>query len=176
MDALEPSTSPQFNHRTVPGVPSIVAASIIKIRLESKRRREPVKFSGAGPLRVRKPRFIRVKAVDLPAFVREYANFYPVFQAAYRDIGYPDRYFNDRLVEVIDLLLATPDIAAPLRLKRPGVMYTFADPDLESLSAGQKILLRVGPANEALIKSRLRELRGLVTAGTGIPETPAPKP
>jgi hypothetical protein len=39
------------------------------------------------------------------------------------------------------------------------VRYEFVDPALESLSAGQKILLRVGPANERRLKAKLSELR-----------------
>jgi len=41
-------------------------------------------------------------------------------------------------------------------------MYLYADPKLESLSAGQKTLIRMGPANEALIKDRLRALRAIL--------------
>ena len=37
-----------------------------------------------------------------------YKQYYPLFQQAYVDLGYPEGYFNDRLVEVIDHLLATP--------------------------------------------------------------------
>jgi hypothetical protein len=41
-------------------------------------------------------------------------------------------------------------------------MYQFADSKLEELSAGQKLLLRMGPANAAIIKTKLRELRAQV--------------
>ena len=47
---------------------------------------------------------------------------------------------------------------------RPWVLYRFVDPELEALSAGQKILLRTGPVNEHRLKARLSELRGLLTA------------
>jgi len=60
-------------------------------------------------------------------------------------------------------LLATPQPAEPIELLRPNVMYTFADPALESLSAGQKILIRMGPDNAAAIKIKLKELRTAVT-------------
>ena len=46
--------------------------------------------------------------------------------------------------EVIDHLLAAPDAPETLALVRPNVYYEFADPALQSLSSGQKILLRVG--------------------------------
>jgi hypothetical protein len=79
-------------------------------------------------------------------------------------MDHPTGRFNDRLVEVIDLMLATPDVAQPIELQRPGVMYVYADPKLEGLSSGQKILLRVGHEQAAVVKQRMRELRALVTA------------
>jgi hypothetical protein len=91
-----------------------------------------------------------------------YKQYYPLFQQAYVDLGYPDGYFNDRLVEVIDHLLATPDIAGPVQLKRPSVNYEFADTELENRSAGQKALIRMGSDNAAVVKAKLRELRKAV--------------
>jgi hypothetical protein len=99
------------------------------------------------------------EAVPTDAVVALYARFYPLFQEQYENLGYPDKYFNDRVVEVIDHLLATPEAEEPLRLVQPGVLYEFADPKLEKLSAGQKILLRVGRANELKLKAKLREIR-----------------
>jgi len=48
-------------------------------------------------------------------------------------------------------------------LVRPHVLYEYSDPDLEALSSGQKLLLRMGTDNGKKIKDTLRELRGLVT-------------
>ncbi|MEP6885236.1 MAG: DUF3014 domain-containing protein [Gammaproteobacteria bacterium] len=93
-----------------------------------------------------------------------YIRFYPLFQQAYQDLGYPNGYFNDRLVQVIDDLLATPQPTGPIALVRPNVMYTFADPALESRSAGQKLLIRMGPDNAAIIKTKLKELRAAIAA------------
>ena len=98
-------------------------------------------------------------AVDPKQLVALYVRFYPLFQEAYRDLGYPNGYFNDRLVEVIGHLLATPEVKGPLRLVQPKVMYKFADPELEALSAGQKTLIRMGNANALRIKAKLREIR-----------------
>lgn len=88
-----------------------------------------------------------------------YRRYYPLLQQAYVDIGYPDGYFNDRLVEVIDHLLETPDVRGPIELTQPGMFYEYADPSLESRSAGQKLLIRMGPENTAIIKRKLLELR-----------------
>ena len=108
------------------------------------------------------------QAVDAKKLVAWYAHGYPLFQQAYRELGYPDGYFNDRLVFVIDHLLATPDVAGPIALVQPSVMYEYADPTLESRSAGQKLLLRAGPENEAAIKAKLREIRSALT-GESLP-------
>jgi len=99
------------------------------------------------------------QAVDVRQLVALYVHFYPLFQQAYEELGYPKKYFNDRLVEVIDDLLAAPDVHGPVKLVQPKVMYEFADPELEGLSAGQKVLIRMGPANAGAIKAKLRELR-----------------
>ena len=100
-----------------------------------------------------------VHAVDAKQLVAIYVRFYPLFQQAYRELGYPDGYFNDRLVGVIDHLIATPDVKPPIALVQPKVLYQYADPDLEALSAGQKAMIRVGPDNAAVLKAKLREIR-----------------
>lgn len=104
-----------------------------------------------------------MEKVPTAALVDAYVRNYPVFQQRYVELGYPDGYFNNRLVEVIDHLLAAPEPAGPLRLAQPKVLYTFADPELEKLSEGQKIMLRMGPDNAARVKAKLREIRAAVT-------------
>ena len=100
-----------------------------------------------------------VKTVDVDKTVQLYYHFYPLFQSAFDDLGYQDAYFNDHLVALIDHLLQTPDVTGPVALTQPNVMYLYADPALEALSPGQKTLIRMGPANETLLKARLRELK-----------------
>jgi hypothetical protein len=99
------------------------------------------------------------KPLPTDALLSRYARFYPFFQEQYENLGYPTRYFNDRVVEVIDHLLATPEVEEPARLVQPRVLYEFTDPRLENLSAGQKILLRMGRTNQLKLKAKLREIR-----------------
>lgn len=106
-----------------------------------------------------------VEALDAARVSAIYRRFYPLFQQAYEELGYPGRYFNDRLVEVIDHLLEAPEPAGPILLVQPKVLYEFADPELEALSAGQKAMLRVGAENERRLKAKLRELRRELTSG-----------
>jgi hypothetical protein len=101
-------------------------------------------------------------ALDTAQVVAVYKHLYPLFQQAYRELGYPKGYFNDRLVAVIDHLLVTPQITGPVYLTQPKALYLYADPDLEALSAGRKILLRCGPENAAKIKELLHEYRKLI--------------
>lgn len=116
-----------------------------------------------------------IEGVDLGRAVAAYTRLYPLFQHAYEELGYPKRYFNDRLVEVLDRLLVTPEPSSPPNIhlpaingpsqpERPWLLYEFDDPALQSLTAGQKILVRMGVANERRVKARLVELRGLITS------------
>jgi hypothetical protein len=104
-----------------------------------------------------------LERVDAKQLAGVYLRFYPLFQQAYEELGYPNAYFNDRLVTAIDHLLATPEVAGPLQLNQPRVLYEFADPQLEALSSGQKAMLRIGPDNARRVKAKLRELRREIT-------------
>jgi DUF3014 family protein len=104
--------------------------------------------------------YVRVlEAIDSRALVQRYVESYPLFQRAYAELGFPNSRFHDRLLEAIDDLLEAPELAGPAKLVQPKVFYKFADPELESLSAGQKIMLRMGGENAAKVKAKLREIR-----------------
>lgn len=111
-----------------------------------------------------------VESIDTARAAALYVRLYPLFQRAYEEQGYPGRYFNDRLVEVIDHLLDTPpttaapkltltEVHGPIKLTRPWTMYEFEDPKLQARSAGQKLLLRIGPSNAQRLKAKLAEFR-----------------
>jgi hypothetical protein len=100
-----------------------------------------------------------VKKVDAKTLAAYYRGLEPLFQQAYEELGNPNASFDMRLVQVIDHLLATPDVTQPVHLVQPSVSYKYADPKLEGLSSGQKLLIRMGPDNESALKAKLRELR-----------------
>ena len=103
------------------------------------------------------------EAVDPRTLVTWYVHWYPLFQEAYRQLGYPQGYFNDRLIVAIDDMLAAPDAQAPVALVRTADgHYAFADPTWESLSVGQKLMIRIGPDNERTLKTKLRSIRALL--------------
>lgn len=103
------------------------------------------------------------RRADAAQVARIYAGFYPLFQKAYEELGYPKAYFNDRVVAVIDHMLAAPEPEGPVRLTQPHILYKYADPALENASAGHKIMVRMGRDNEAVVKAKLRELRAELT-------------
>ena len=103
-----------------------------------------------------------IQAANVGHLVTIYRNFYPLFQQAYAALGEGNGYFNDRLVEVIEDLLAAPEPASPVYLLRAEGAYICADPELEARSAGQKLLIRTGNVHARVIKIRLREILDLV--------------
>jgi hypothetical protein len=58
-------------------------------------------------------------------------------------------------------------MSGPVKLVQPKVYYKYADPELEALNAGQKLLIRIGPQNTTLIKARLMELKVRLIALNG---------
>lgn len=101
--------------------------------------------------------------IETRRLVSVYVHLYPLFQQAYRDLGYPKGHFNDRLVYVIDHLLAAPQVSGPVRVQEHVVRYRFADPGLEALSSGEKIMIRIGPDNARKVRDKLREIRREIT-------------
>ncbi|MGH8564648.1 MAG: DUF3014 domain-containing protein [Gammaproteobacteria bacterium] len=140
----------------VPGLPVVKAeGDRISLSLDNGKRYAP--FISA------------LRAADAKQFVDLYLRYYPLFQKAYEDLGYPDRYFNDRLIDIMDHLLAAPEIEGPIELVQPKVLYRFADPELEKRSWGQKALIRMGPANAAAVKEKLREIRDSIAVRSEMP-------
>lgn len=102
-----------------------------------------------------------------------YRRLYPQLQAAYSALGYPGQSFHTRLREVVDHLLETPavsrapqvqlvEVKGDVPSQRPWVRYEYVDPALQQLSAGQRLLLRLGPAHQARVMAWLRALRPLL--------------
>jgi hypothetical protein len=117
--------------------------------------------------------FVRFASdIDTGRAVAMYFRLYPLLQRAYEDLGYPGAYLNDRVVTVIDNLLATPNVSGPIRVKRVGSdgggaagLYLYEDSALESATAGQKILLRMGTENRSKMMAKLTEIRVRIATG-----------
>lgn len=102
-----------------------------------------------------------VHPAELAAAVRRYQ---PLLDEAFRQLGYPEGDFGRRLRSVIDEVLATPAPVQPIRLIKPEAYYVYVDKELESLSAGQKALLRMGPDNAARVRTWLLAFRDALAA------------
>ncbi len=99
-----------------------------------------------------------VNSLDTAGAVKAYHTLRPLFDDAYRELGHPDGNFDVALQRAISNLLATPDLPADARLESRVKSYHYADPSLEELEPAQKLLLRMGPRNERIIKSKLRDI------------------
>jgi hypothetical protein len=113
-----------------------------------------------------------VASVDPAGSARLYATLKPRIEEAYRDLGLPDGTFDRVLERAIVSLLATPVADSPHDLAPRGIVYGYADPGLESLTAAQKQLLRMGPRNARSVQQKLRE----IALALGIPAERLPAP
>ena len=99
-----------------------------------------------------------VQSTDTDSLMTFYRRYYPLFQQAWEQNGGLGS-FDNRMLEVIDDLLETPDVPGPIYLTKPEAVYLFEDPELESMTAGQKVLVRMGSANAAVVKEKLAEIK-----------------
>jgi Protein of unknown function (DUF3014) len=121
-----------------------------------------------------------VNSIDAAQAVELYRRMYPVLQQAYRDLGFGDRSLHQRVFQVIDVLLATPEpvqppkitlteVKGPIPSAQPWTRYQYEDARLERLTAGQKMLLRMGPDNRKALKLKLEEFRQQLLQASAAP-------
>lgn len=110
-------------------------------------------------------------SLDSKRCVELFRSLKPLFQEAYRDLGYPNQDFEDALFRAVDELLRTPVVEGDIRLEKAVQNYIMVDPVLEGLSDAQKHLLRMGPENVGAVQAKLREMAGAL----GIPESRLPR-
>ena len=105
-----------------------------------------------------------VDSINIEYAVNQYHTLKPFFDEAYREIGYPEEAFDNRLNEAIELVLDTPVILEPIKLVAPSAMYKFADPELEALPDAQKLIMRMGPENILKLKAKLQQIQDALLA------------
>jgi len=113
-----------------------------------------------------------VGSIDAVDAARLYATLKPRIEDAAGELGIPVGGFDRVLERAIVVLLRTPTPDGPVRVTRnvEGIGYGFADDRLEELSAGQKALLRMGPHNARVVKTKLRE----IAVALGVPPAHLP--
>jgi hypothetical protein len=87
---------------------------------------------------------------------------YPLMQAAYQELGYPDKQFRDRLQQAIAVLVAAPEIADGPLLVLDSVQYDFADNEVEQLPLAHKQMIRLGQKNQQRLKLLLSAYQPLL--------------
>jgi Protein of unknown function (DUF3014) len=113
-----------------------------------------------------------VSAIDARGAARLYATLEPRITDAYARLGPRDSKFDPVLERAIVELLEVPVVEGEIALEPHGIVYAFADPRLQGLTASQKQLLRMGPQNVRIVQAKLREIAGHL----GIPASRLPSP
>lgn len=131
-------------------------------------------------------------SLDTRGTAGTYRRLRPLFQEAYRELGFSEGSFDGTLARAVENLLAVPVPDGPVEVvpAAEGTDWVYRDPALEGLSPAQKHLLRMGPENVRRVQAKLRELAGALDlplveprgrrgsdAGPGTPpgrETPGP--
>ena len=139
--------------------------------------KEPFRGTGRGTTVTVDPRsFARYNtaadvfgSLDSRGVARAYQQLSPLCESAYRELGVPGT-FREALARAFGRLLATPDAPENAPLVWNYATYQYKDERLESLSAAQKQLLRMGPRNVKIVKDKLQEL---AIAMRLVPTTPA---
>ena len=98
-------------------------------------------------------------SLDTKETVNLYQRFEPLIQEAYKELGYPDKDFNETLNRAIKELLAVPVVEDDILLISKLKSFELADSELEEMSQAQKHLFRMGPENIKKIQHKLRELQ-----------------
>jgi hypothetical protein len=87
-----------------------------------------------------------------------YRKLRPTLETAFRELGYPEITFSQRLKQAIEQLAQVPATREDVALEKRILSYAFSDINLEDLNPAQKHLLRLGPQNVARIQKKLRAL------------------
>jgi hypothetical protein len=107
-------------------------------------------------------------SVDTQGAAKLYRTLLPLFEEAHAELGLTDRKdFPDTLARAVAMLMATPAVEGPIALEPVSVSYAFEDPKLQSLTAAQKHLLRMGPSNTRKVQAKLAEISAALRLDSG---------
>lgn len=99
-----------------------------------------------------------VDSLSVDACVGAYRLARPLFAAAFREQGYPNRTFDGMVRRALAQVESTPTPSGPIALERGVRSWRFVDPQLEALGPLQKQLLRMGPRNREIIQTKLQQI------------------
>lgn len=106
------------------------------------------------------PTMAVLQAVPEDVAIGLYHRLEPLFEQAYRELGYGEQTtFAQTVRRAIDQVVELPVLDGPIRLIPRFSSYRHADPRLESLNDAQKLFLRLGPDHLAALQRKLRAFR-----------------
>lgn len=115
-----------------------------------------------------------LSSLDTKKTVRLYNALRPLFQEAYRELGYSSGDFDEVLIQAIVMTLKMPQIKGKVLVEEEetGINYLFVDDNLEDLNDFHKHLVRMGPDNVLKIQKKVRE----IALELKVPEDQLPQP
>jgi len=115
-----------------------------------------------------------ISSLDAKKTVRLYNALRPLFQEAYRELGYSSGDFDEVLIQAIVMTLKMPQINGKILLEEEeeGINYLFVDDNLEDLNDFHKHLVRMGRDNALKVQKKVRE----IAQELKIPEDKLPQP
>lgn len=97
-----------------------------------------------------------IGSVDAGAAGDAYAQLRPYCDAAFKEIGRPGKRFEDQLTAAVRRIVGVQFPEGEVELVPKGAVFAYADPTLESLSAAEKQVLRMGPENGRVLQRQLK--------------------
>lgn len=98
--------------------------------------------------------------LDVNTTITLFREYQSTIEQAWQALGYADKSVEPALLEVLELIMLTPDIQLDARLLRDEANWVYEDESLEKLPALQKQIMRMGPENAERLKALARDLRG----------------
>ena len=103
-----------------------------------------------------------VSAIRPEVIDQLYTKFKPLLEHAYTELGNPNKRLDQALSEAFQIILDTPEIKNQAMVERIGGRTMFADEKIENLPDIQKLLIRMGAKNRAVVKQKVVQLKALM--------------
>jgi hypothetical protein len=145
----------QIGDGRTPSVPLAVARPLARLQLQGGAESGPIEPASYARWETALSALVSVNPRDLAQL---YVNVKPLFDEAYRNLGYPTGDFDQAIVQAYQVLAATPELQTPPTLvKRPGY-WEHEDPELRALRPVQKQLILMGPSARARVLRWLKDV------------------
>ena len=99
-----------------------------------------------------------ITSIDAAQLVSFYLHLSPLLYEAYVELGYQSGDVNTLFLNTLAQIQAVPALSWNVRLIRPKVLFQFENQELESRSALDKQLFRMGPKNTQALQQKAREI------------------